>query len=170
MAEGKQQIVGFGSGPHLTAAFLCERVLVEQDGVKSAVRIIDRLTHVVRGPNPPEQMEPFNYEFTLFISLKSGHARGTYPLRIVLVTPPAVETVPPFEQPVFFDGPEDRGADVIAQLKIKLNWEGLYWFQIFFGGKPLTQIPFRVIYMPQAMQIGGSGGSPPQIPGPPPSA
>lgn len=42
--------MGAFGGPFLSAALLCEKVLVEQDGIKSAIRIIDRVTHAVLGP------------------------------------------------------------------------------------------------------------------------
>ena len=52
----------FEQGPYLSAAFFCEKVLVEQDGVKSAIRIVDRVTRTVVHPNPPPEMEPFDYD------------------------------------------------------------------------------------------------------------
>lgn len=65
----------FEGGPYLSAAFLCEKVLTEADGVKSAIRIFDRTTHTIAGPAPPTEMQPFDYEFMLFIRFKSGAAR-----------------------------------------------------------------------------------------------
>ena len=61
-------------GPYLSAAFLCEKVLEEKDGVKSAIRIIDRVTRTAVGPNPPMEMEPFQYNIVLLLKFKSGLA------------------------------------------------------------------------------------------------
>ena len=43
--------IPFDQGPYLSAALLCEKVLEEKDGVKSAIRIIDRVTRTVTGPS-----------------------------------------------------------------------------------------------------------------------
>lgn len=151
----------FEQGPYLSAAFLCEKVLEERDGVKSAIRIIDRVTRTAVGPSPPEEMEPFDYEATLLIKLKSGWARGSYPLEIRLVKPSG-ETPTPLRQTVYLEGEEDRGVDIMVNMRIKFDITGIYWFHVYLRDVCLTQIPLRVIYMPQVRQIHGpSGGLPP---------
>lgn len=148
-------------GPYLSAALLCEKVLVEQDGVKSAIRIIDRLTRTVAGPSPPEQMEPFDYEMTLLIKLKSGSVRGVHSVQVRLVKPSG-ESPTPMVQRALFEGEEDRGVDIVAMLRIRFDQTGIYWFYIYFDDEVLlSRIPFRVIYMPQVMQMSGPGGGPP---------
>ncbi|MCK4388477.1 MAG: hypothetical protein KAW00_06855 [Dehalococcoidia bacterium] len=145
----------FEKGPYLLAALLCEKVLEERDGVKSAIRIIDRVTRTAIGPNPPEIMEPFDYDATLLIKLKSGWARGPLPLQIRLLKPSG-ESPSPFEQTVYFEGEEDRGIDIVVNMRIKFDVAGIYWFQVYLRDVFLTQIPLRVIYMPQVRQTHGS--------------
>lgn len=152
--------VPFEQGPYLSAAFLCEKVLVEGDGVKSAIRIIDRVTHSPAVSDPHEEMKPFNYKLTLLIKLKSGWARGSYPLEIRLVKPSA-EVATPMQQMLNFEGEEDRGVDIVAEIAVRLDMVGIYWFKVYLNDIPLTQIPFRVIYMPRVRQIRGSSGGPP---------
>jgi hypothetical protein len=148
-------------GPFLSAALICEKVLEERDGVKSAVRIIDRVTRTIVGHSPPEEMEPFDYDATLLIKLKSGWARGSYPLRVDLVKPSGESPVP-IRHTVYFEGEEDRGVDIVGNMRIRFDQTGIYWFKIYLAEKLLTQIPLRVIYMPQVMQIPRPpGGSPP---------
>lgn len=148
-------------GPFLSAALLCEKVLEERDGVKSAVRIIDRVTRTVIGPSPPEEMEPFDWEGTLLIKLKSGWARGSYPLQVNLIKPSGESPVP-LQHTVYFEGEEDRGVDIIGKMVIKFDQVGIYWFKIYLSGELLTQIPLRIIYMPQVRQIPyPPGGLPP---------
>jgi hypothetical protein len=148
-------------GPYLSAAFLCEKVLEEKDGVKSAIRIIDRIIHTVVHPFPPEKMEPFDYPVCLYILLKSGDARGPMTLRVTLVKPSG-ESPPPLEQTVVFEGEEDRGVDIIGNLTINFDQPGIYWFDVELGGIQLTRIPLRVVYVPQPRRIHGPGGYPPQ--------
>ena len=150
----------FKRGPFLTAAFLCEKLLEEKDGVKSAIRIIDRVTHTVVAPNPPKEMEPFDYDLTLFINLKSGEQRGPLPLRITLVKPSS-ESQAPLEQTVVFEGEEDRGVHVVGKMRIKFDMPGIYWFHIHLKDVCLTKIPLRVIYVPQVRRIQDPRGGPP---------
>ena len=136
----------FHDGPHLQAAFLCERVLVERDGVKSVIRIIDRVTHTVVSPDPPQEMEPFDYRLWLFLSFKSGSARGSHDLKVRLVRPSG-ESPAPFTQTILFEGDDERGNDVIADLNIRLTDTGLYWFDVRLNDVRVTRIPLRVVYM-----------------------
>ena len=144
----------FEKGPYLLVACLCEKVLEEKDGVKSAIRIVDRVTHTVVSPTPPDEMEPFDYELTLLIKLKSGYARGPYSLEVRLVKPSGESPVP-MTQTVYFEGEEDRGIDVVGHMRIRFDMTGLYWFHIYLGEVRLTQIPLRVIYLPQVRQVPG---------------
>ncbi len=139
----------FKKGPYLLAAFLCEKVLTESDGVKSAIRIVDRVTRTGIGPKAPQKMRPFDYEIALLIKLKSGAARGPYPLRIAL-RKPTRKNPPPLELTVSFE--EDRGADVVVQLRIRFDREGLYWIDIYLRNMRLTRIPLRVVYVTQPKQ------------------
>lgn len=143
----------FESGPYLSAAFLCEKVLEEKDGVKSAIRIIDRITHTVVGPNPPEELQPFDYRITLFLKFKSGTARGPMQLQIRL-TKPSGESPPSTRHTLNFEGEDDRGVDIAADMIMKLDQVGLHWFDISLAGERVTRIPLRVIYLPQVTQPG----------------
>lgn len=154
MSDRAQETRG---GPYLSAALLCEKVLVEQDGVKSAIRIIDRITRTVAAPTPPQEMEPFEYALTLLLILKAGWARGAFPLQITLIKPSG-ESPAPFQQTIYFEGEEDRGVDVMVNLRIMLDLAGIYWLEIRLSDQPLTRVPFRVIYLPQVTQTHGSGG------------
>lgn len=133
-------------GPHLTAALLCEKVLIEQDGVKSVVRIIDRFIRTAIGQNPPEEMPPFDVDLFLLVSLKSGRARGSHPLRIVIIKPPGGESNTVVNQTVLFEGEEDRGIDLINRMQLKIELEGIYWFEIYLHEDLLARTPLRVIY------------------------
>ncbi len=149
----------FEEGPYLIAAIICEKVLVEQGGVKSAIRIIDRVTHQAIGPNPPQEMEPFDYETTLLIKFKSGRARGTYPLEIQLIKPSG-ESAPPMRRSILFEGEDDRGMDIVVNMRIKFDLTGIYWFNIILNNMHLTRIPFRVVYLPQVRQKSAASGPP----------
>lgn len=138
-------------GPYLSAAFFCEKVLVEQDGVKSAIRIIDRVIHQALGPEPPTEMEPFEYELSLFIRFKSGRARGTRTIDVQMVKPSG-ESRLVTKFPVLFEGEDDRGIDSVGIIRLKFDQTGLYWFNIYLDAIRVTRVPFRVIYMPRQVK------------------
>lgn len=153
---------GSEQGPYLSAAFFCERVLIEQDGVKSAIRIIDRVTRTVVHPDPPTEMEPFDYALSMFIRFKSGRARGTQTLEI-RGEKPSGESLPSRKISILFEGEDDRGVDSIGMISIKFDQAGLYWFDILLNDRRVTRIPFRVIYLPQVRQMPrGSDTRPPE--------
>ena len=163
----------FDKGPYLSAALLCEKLLIERDGVASVIRIIDRVTHTAVGVSPPEQMEPFNYALTLVVTLKAGWAQGSYPMRIALVSPERGGR-DILKQTVFFEGGEDRGNSVVGQIAVRFDIEGIYWFEVFLGEQKserlLTRIPLRVIYLRTfTPPPRGESGSSPQLQAPPQS-
>lgn len=145
----------FVGGPYLEVAVLCEKVLQETDGVKSAIRIVDRINRAM----PAMEMEPFDYELTLFIRLKSGSARGAMTLQIRMLRPSG-ESPEPIKASVIFEGEDDRGVDVVVGMKLKFTQVGLYWFVISLRDVEVTRIPLRVVYIPQIMQLTPGGGNP----------
>lgn len=143
--------MAFDTGPYLLAAFLCETILVEQDGVKSAIRIFDRTTQTVSGTNPPQQMEPFDYEMTLFLAFKSGSARGPMTVLVTIIRPDG-ESPTPFQHQLYFEGEDDRGVELVAKMRVHVPMPGVYWFLVALDGTPVTRIPWRVIYEPKIVR------------------
>ena len=150
----------FTGGPYLEAALLCEKVLQELDGVKSVIRIVDRVTRQLFGPTIPMEMEPFEHELFLFVRFKSGSARGPMSLQVKMIKPSG-ESPAPFMSTIIFEGEEDRGVDIVMGMKIKFDQTGLYWFLVGLGEVIVTRIPLRITYIPQIMQILPGGNNPP---------
>src|SRR5215218_10313567 len=114
------------SGPHLQAALICERALQEQDGVITAVRIIDRVQFLI----PPDG-EPTPQQLTLLLALKAGGARGSFSLEARLEKPSG-EQIPFLPRAsVFLEG-EERGVQLLVPMLFAPEMEGLYWIDIFF--------------------------------------
>ena len=145
----------FADGPYLHAALLCERVLEEKDSVKSAIRIIDRVIRTAAGPSPPTEMEPFDYELTLFVAFKSGWARGPRELRIAGVKPSG-DSTPLFQGMLHFEGEEDRGVDLVARMRMRIAEAGIHWFEVDLEGVRVTRMPLRIVYNP-VRSTGGAG-------------
>jgi hypothetical protein len=98
------------SGPHLNAAFLCERILQERDVVPSFVRVVERFFIPVVSQLPPGmQMQAPALQITLVVSLKAGAMPGgKYSLRVKLQKPDGSE-MQDNTVPVFFNGSDDNG-------------------------------------------------------------
>jgi len=129
------------TGPYLNAALLCEKVLSEADGVLTAVRVIDRF--IVSGPNP--EMSPATLPLFLLIMLKSGQFRGPSVIKFYVETPSA-QRLPTLEFQVNFEGDDDRGVNVVANISFQAHETGVYWFTLLYQDQPLTRIPLRVLY------------------------
>jgi hypothetical protein len=131
-------------GPYIRVATLCERVLQEQDGVLSIVRVIDRITITASGPSAPQEMPPSNVSFFIVVMLQSGGVRGRYNLKVVPVTPSG-KLLRELSAGVLLEG-EDRGVNVVLNSQMVAGEEGLYWFDVFLEEQLLTRIPLRLLY------------------------
>jgi hypothetical protein len=130
-------------GPHLNVALICERVLQEQDGALSAIRIIDRVWFVADADGTPLQPQQ---PITLLLSWKSGDARGRYSVRVVLEKPSG-EQVPVLQAPIHLEG-EERGANMVLNTALEADQEGVYWYDVYFEEDRVTRIPLRATYQP----------------------
>lgn len=129
-------------GPFLNTAMICERVLQEQDGVASAIRIIDRIIFLTDEEGTPIVPQ---HPFTLFLNFKSGSARGSFKIAVRMESPSG-QQVPVIETTAFFEG-EERGVNLVGQTLFEpSDGAGLYWFDVLFEGEQLTRIPLRAIF------------------------
>ncbi len=142
------------TGPHLTLAVLCEKVLHEADGAISVIRVVDQLTQTAVGPDAPAAMPPFLIDnLTLVVALKADQARGRFGVKVRPEAPGGIQ-LPSMEQAVTFQsGPS--GVNLIMPLVLPIASEGVYWFDVFLTGHEpqedelLTRVPLEVIYAPQ---------------------
>src|SRR5260370_27056538 len=100
------------NGPYLVAAVICEKILQEKDETISVIRMVDRFNVTVNALGSPENLPPIPINLGLLISLKSGEARGRYTVKLRIVSPSGLQTLPDHLLPVLFDGAEDRGANL----------------------------------------------------------
>jgi hypothetical protein len=141
------------SGPHLAAAFLCEKVLQEPDQVPSFIRVVERFMVPVF-PNPPQgmQIQQPAIQITLVVSLKAGSIPGGKYIVQVKLQKPDGSNAPDNNIPVFFNGSDDNGVLIAMQMIIPSPDEGLYWFDVYFEGAGLlTRIPMRVLHQAVAL-------------------
>ncbi|MGB2800632.1 MAG: hypothetical protein WBC82_12405 [Dehalococcoidia bacterium] len=134
----------FETGPYLKAAVFCEKVLREPDGVMSLIRVVDRVTITATGPDAPATMPKTPYNITAVIALTSGQSRGRHEIKIEQEEPSGLKK-PPFLATVQMEG-EDRSANVIVNMHLTFEMEGLFWFYVYIDDTLLTKMPFRIMY------------------------
>ncbi len=135
----------FDTGPYLKAAVFCEKVLREADNVMSIIRIVDRVTITAQGPAAPDEMPKTPYPITAVITLVSGASRGRHELKIEREDPSGLITQPPIVTSIHMEG-EDRSQNIVLNMQLVLEAEGLNWFRVLVDGVLLTKMPFRVMY------------------------
>jgi hypothetical protein len=135
------------TGPFLTAACLCERVLEEKDGVLSAIRIVDRIT--AQGIAPPgadvPPMPPIPIQLVALVTFKNGKARGSRRLSLQPRSPSGFKMQGP-SVPILFEGDDDGGVNVRLVLQFQAQEEGLYWFDVLLNDVLVSRMPLRVLY------------------------
>lgn len=136
------------TGPYLKAAAFCSDVIEGKDGVLSLIRVIDRLNVTAEGESPPT-MPAVATRLKLVLMFVSGRARGSHNVRVTLEPPNGIAREA-WTGTVFLEG-EDRGANIIADMRMEFSSEGLYWFNLSLEDKEMTRVPFRVIYQ----RVGG---------------
>ncbi len=148
----------FETGPYLKAAFFCERVLREQDGVLSLIRIVDRLNVVSQGLGAPDAMPETPFQTNLVIMLVSGAAKGRHEMKIKVEEPLGLSK-DLLSTSVYMEG-GDKGQNVHLNLRTVFKEEGLYWYYIYLNDALLTKMPFSVIYSRVSARMQGPDKSP----------
>jgi hypothetical protein len=138
-------------GPYVSVAVFCEKILQEQDGALSLIRVTDTINQSAVGPDAPREMRPFIADITLVVMLKSGEARGSYGVMLRPEAPGGFQ-MPPFEQTVHLQGGA-WGAAIIMPLQLPISEQGVYWFDVFLtdpttedSARFLSRIPLEVVY------------------------
>ena len=134
-------------GPYLMAAFFCEKVLIEQDGTVSFIRVIDKFS--ISGQS--EQMPLTILRFHIVVMVKSGAFRGLGNFTITPFTPAGSQmtSIPLRAQ---LEGDDDKYAAVVGAIEFPVQEPGPYWFDVCLNGQMLTNTAIRVMYQPIFMQ------------------
>ena len=132
-------------GPWVQFACFCEKVILDKEDVFTLVRVVDQIILDIAGPAPPDHMPPLDVPpIKLALCLKSGDARGRVTLRIDLSSPNG-EVKRGQELSLNLEG-EHRGQAVVTDIRLRLQYEGVYWFDVWCDEQLLTRIPLRVVY------------------------
>jgi hypothetical protein len=129
----------------LRAAVLCDRVLTEQDGVHSLVRVIDQFVVTAAGPEAPTSIPPGQIRQNLYLSFVAGDAKGRLAFAI-RPEKPSGEQLPAQNLALTFDGRPNHINNVVVDFQIEIDQEGLWWFDVMCEGAVLGRIPLVIVY------------------------
>jgi len=134
------------------AVLLCEKVLQEKDEGITLVRIADRVQYALQmiGPNIPSQDIKPIIGLQGLISVKSGPVTGDHVLEVVLEKPNG-DRKEVYSQSVKFLG-GDHGQNILMNMSLGIEQDGLYWFDVLFDGEVLTRAPLTVTPAPVPTQ------------------
>lgn len=131
--------------PYVTAALLCERVIQEKDESLTIVRIADRLQYRLEGQGLPAGSKPM-VNIQGLVGIKSGPVTGDHEIKIY-VEKPSGERKEALNLPVKLMG-KDQGQNIILNLGIGVDQDGLYWLEVVFDGEVLTRCPLMITPLP----------------------
>lgn len=132
-------------GPYIQAALFADIILEDKSGALSAIRIIDRITHVSQGPNPPAEMAPFSQTLNALVALKPGRATGRQNFTLWMVKPDETRTQTG-QGSVHFQGGANQGVNLRLTLNVTFEQEGVYYFDFELDGHLLTRMPVEIMY------------------------
>jgi len=150
----------FQDGPHLLTAVVCERVLVEKDGVKTAVRMVDRFTRTIMSSAPGlDTIPPMTKQLTLLVRFKKGKSGSKHDLKLAMINPDG-NSAGSLSNTIVFEGGADRGVDMVLNLDVRFDQDGVYWIDLYLDEIRVTRIPMRAIFIIQKQQARGEDQTP----------
>lgn len=151
-------------GPFLAAAFFCENVLEDKDGVLSAMRIVDTINVAIHPSAPadfPSAETPLQLQQNMLFIIKTGDAPGKYEFSITAESP-AGKKQEVDKREIELHGPVAGGLNIRHAITFLLRSAGVYWFSVRINRKLMTRVPLsiNVIRIPKPETIIKSSARP----------
>lgn len=130
-------------GPFLAAAFFCEKVIEDEDGALSALRIVDAcsIREVAAGDVPFER--PVIVSILALVILRSGDAAGPHELAVVPELPDGTR-MDTESREVFLPEAPNGGTTMQFNVTFPAKQSGIFWLDVFLDGKLSTRMPLMV--------------------------
>jgi len=126
--------------PMLQIAVFCERILEENDGVMSIMRIVDRVII----STDKDEMQPGMVELGIVVAVKSGDAIGKRKVKLVGVDPKG-ESI--FQILSEFDlKGAGHGTRIAKQIPIPVASPGMHWCDVYIDNQLHTKMPLDIVY------------------------
>ena len=146
-------------GPWVGAATFCDRLLLEEEGFYSIIRMVDSVTADPAQPSAAGVPAPMQLDLILFIMLRSGVKPSHSQLRVRRNAPNGTAGMTPSQM---VDLPGD-GMSVPIQISFHLDFDmpGRYWFDIMLDDLIMSRVPLLVkINQPTNAEVQSEGNAP----------
>lgn len=130
--------------PLLEAAFVCENLIIDNQGIASAIRIIDNIE--VQVPHALPRGTQTGFPLTLFVRVKAGEDKVSGRVGLEVRKPDGlhggkIETELVSLEPM-------RGYQFKIESNILAPQTGFYWFDFSWNDQPLTSVSLQVKIKP----------------------
>jgi hypothetical protein len=134
-------------------AFLCERTLIEADGVFSAIRIVDVFLAPEQAANVPEEALPLvqAYGCVIIKAVPRHHEEHTIELKMIDTAGEIKELGEPTKaRAAAKAGMEDipAGITISVQLNIRVKRLGTCYLCLYIDGQEVARTPFTLLRKP----------------------
>ena len=131
-------------GPWVSFAVLCEKTIEDKVGRLSLINIVDQVNFTPpQGQDSADQPTAVPIRLVAAIGFKGGILKGPADVKLQIIKPNG-EQGPNITASVLFQG-EERGTNIITDMNLVLNDEGLYWVEIYVQNQIMTRIPLRLL-------------------------
>lgn len=127
--------------PYIQAASVCEKILIEPDGVASLIRLVD-VFHLDLDSVPIVEGVPPAVEFSIIIALKSGSVAGKFTMGLRMIRPDGKAEQAHQVQVELHGG--GHGSNLRVNGLIANPTYGLHWFDVLWQDEILTRIPLEL--------------------------
>lgn len=136
--------------PFLAAAFFCDNLLIDQDGVGTAVRIVDRI--FIQKLNEPGATVKEVGALTMYLSFKAGGYVGKAKLQVKATTPSG-KTLGVTNIELEFSE-QASGANLAFRSAFAFAEEGVHWLDVNLNGELVTRMPLDVqLLTPEMLRV-----------------
>lgn len=128
-------------GPWVSFAVLCEKIIEDKLGRISLINIVDQVNFT---PAQDSVGQPLAIPIRLVaaIGFKGGILKGPADIKLQIIKPNG-ESGQNITASVLFQG-DERGTNILTEMNMVLNDEGLYWIEVYVQTQFMTRIPLRL--------------------------
>lgn len=131
--------------PDVVAAFFCERLLRERDGVLSPIRIVRRVTRKETGEDAPDEMPETTIRLKALIILRSMQPQpGPHEVSMKCIAPNGTAM---FSATTTIDFSGKTGFNLDVDFRLMANEAGMYWTEFYYDKQLLTKMDLEVEYI-----------------------
>ncbi len=132
-------------GPWVSFAVLCEKTIEDKLGRLTLINIVDQINFTPpQGQDAADQPLVVPIRLVAAIGFKGGILKGSSEIKLQFIKPDG-ERGASMGVSVLFQG-DERGTNLVTDLSLTLNEEGLYWIEVYVQEQFMTRIPLRLAF------------------------